>query len=57
MLSEFNNNPRLINLSYTNAGGDNVIYSQGGLYNRIGMTTNNFLNQSRTAFYITDEMV
>ena len=57
VLSEFNNNPRLINLSYTNAGGDNVIYSQGGLYNRIGMTTNNFLNQSRTAFYITDEMV
>lgn len=57
VLSEFNNNPRLINLSYTDAGGDNVIYSQGGLYNRIGMTTNNFLNQSRTAFYITDEMV
>ena len=57
VLSEFNNNPRLVNLSYTDAGGGNVIYSEGGLYNRIGMTANNFLTQSRTAFYFTDEMV
>ncbi len=57
VLSEFNNNPRLINLSYTNATGDNVIYSQGGLYNRIGMTSNRFLSQNKTAFYLTDEMV
>lgn len=57
VLSEFNNNPRLVNLSYTDAGGGNVIYSDGGLYNRIGMTANNFLTQSRTAFYFTDEMV
>ncbi len=57
VLSEFNNNPRLVNLSYTDASGANVIYSDGGLYNRIGMTSNRFLEQSRTAFYITDEMV
>lgn len=57
VLSEFNNNPQLVNLSYTDAGGGNVIYSTGGLYNRIGMTSNNFLSQNRTAFYITDEMV
>ncbi|WP_458628499.1 TonB-dependent receptor domain-containing protein [Winogradskyella sp. PC D3.3] len=57
VLSEFNNNPRLVNLSYTNTSGDNVIYSTGGLYNRIGMTSNKYLTQSRTAFYITDEMV
>ncbi len=57
VLSEFNNNPRLVNLSYTDAGGGNVIYSDGGIYNRIGMTSNNFLTQSRTAFYLTDEMV
>ncbi|NNL09139.1 MAG: TonB-dependent receptor [Croceitalea sp.] len=57
VLSEFNNNPRLVNLSYTDAGGGNVIYSDGGIYNRIGMTSNRFLTQSRTAFYITDEMV
>lgn len=57
VLSEFNNNPRLVNLSYTNAAGGNVIYSQGGIYNRIGMATNRFLTQSRTAFYLTDEMV
>lgn len=57
VLSEFNNNPKLINLSYTDAGGNNVIYSQGGLYNRIGMTANRFLSQNRSAIYLTDEMV
>ena len=57
VLSEFNNNPRLVNLSYTDGGGANVVYSDGGLYNRIGMTSNRFLSQSRSAFYITDEMV
>ncbi|MBQ4802731.1 TonB-dependent receptor [Aquimarina sp. MMG015] len=57
VLSEFNNNPRLVNLSYTDGVGANVIYSESGLYNRIGMTSNNFLTQSRTAFYLTDEMV
>ncbi|MGC6479213.1 MAG: TonB-dependent receptor domain-containing protein [Flavobacteriaceae bacterium] len=56
ILSEFNNNPRLVNLSYTLNGND-VTYSQGGMYNRIGMTSNKFLAQSRTAFYFTDEMV
>lgn len=57
VLSEFNNNPRLVNLSYVDAGGNNVTYSEGGLYNRIGMTSNNFLSQTKTAFYVTDEMV
>ncbi|WP_010134129.1 TonB-dependent receptor [Ochrovirga pacifica] len=57
VLSEFNNDPRLVNLSYTNAGGDNVIYSQGGLYNRIGMTANNYLSQNKTAFYVSDEII
>ncbi|WP_291867832.1 TonB-dependent receptor [Maribacter sp.] len=56
-LTEFNNSPRLVNLNYTNATGENVIYSQGGLYNRIGMTSNNFLSQNRTALYLTDEMI
>ncbi|MEM1336853.1 MAG: TonB-dependent receptor [Bacteroidota bacterium] len=57
VLSEFNNNPRLVNLSFTDGTGANVIYSQGGLYDRIGMTSNRFLTQSRTAFYLTDEMI
>jgi outer membrane receptor protein involved in Fe transport len=57
VLFEFNNNPRLVNLSYIDGGGNNVTYSTGGLYNRIGMTANRFLSQSRTAFYLTDEMV
>ncbi|MEM9362449.1 MAG: TonB-dependent receptor [Bacteroidota bacterium] len=56
-LSEFNNNPRLVNLSFANAGGGNTIFSEGGIYNRIGQTTNRFLSQSRTAVYLTDEMV
>ncbi len=57
VLSEFNNNPRLVNLSYVDAGGNDVTFSQGGLYNRIGMTSNKFLSQNKTAFYLTDEMV
>ncbi|MFD2542179.1 TonB-dependent receptor domain-containing protein [Lacinutrix gracilariae] len=57
VLSEFNNNPKLVNLSYTAADGSDVIFSQGGLYNRIGMTSNNYLSQNKTAFYLTDEMV
>ncbi|RDY60292.1 TonB-dependent receptor domain-containing protein [Flagellimonas nanhaiensis] len=57
VLSEFNNNPRLVNLSYTDGAGGNVIFSEGGIYNRIGMTSNRFLTQSRTAVYLTDEMV
>jgi outer membrane receptor for Fe3+-dicitrate len=44
-------------LSYVDAGGENVTFSQGGLYNRIGMTSNKFLSQNKTAFYLTDEMV
>nr|WP_298922924.1 TonB-dependent receptor [uncultured Allomuricauda sp.] len=57
VLSEFNNNPRLVNLSYTDENGANVVFSEGGLTNRIGMTSNRFLDQNRTAFYLTDEMV
>ncbi|WP_142784229.1 TonB-dependent receptor domain-containing protein [Changchengzhania lutea] len=57
VLSEFNNNPQLVNLSYVDTGGNDVTFSTGGLYNRIGMTSNKFLYQSKTAFYLTDEMV
>jgi iron complex outermembrane receptor protein len=56
-LSEFNQEPQLINLSYTNASGNNVIFSEGGLTNRVGLTANRFLTQERTAFYFTDEIV
>lgn len=57
VVSEFNNNPRLVDISFTDADGNNVIYSEGGLYNRIGMTSNRFLRQNRSAFYITDEII
>jgi len=57
VLTEFNNNPQLVNLNYTDASGNNVVYSQGGLYNRIGQTANNFLSQNRLALYVTDEMI
>jgi len=56
-LSEFNQDPQIINLSYTDTGDNNVIYSEGGLTNRIGLTSNRFLTQERTAFYFTDEIV
>ncbi|MEP2057889.1 MAG: TonB-dependent receptor [Maribacter litoralis] len=57
VLTEFNNNPQLVNLNYTDASGSNVVYSQGGLYDRIGQTANNYLSQNRVALYITDEMI
>ncbi|MCM4174230.1 TonB-dependent receptor [Arenibacter sp. TNZ] len=57
VLTEFNNDPRLVNLNYTDSNGNNMVYSQGGLYNRIGQTANNFLSQNRLALYLTDEMI
>lgn len=57
VLSEFNNNPRIINLDFVDAGGSSVTYSQGGLFDRIGMTANKFLSQTKSAFYLTDEIV
>ncbi|MEM7162453.1 MAG: TonB-dependent receptor, partial [Bacteroidota bacterium] len=56
-VSEWNNNPRLVNISYVDSLGQNVVYSQGGLSNRIGQTSNRFLSQNRTAFYLTDEII
>ncbi|MEN3323343.1 TonB-dependent receptor [Mariniflexile soesokkakense] len=56
-LSAFNNAPQLVNLSFTDAGGNNVILSQNGLTRRIGQTAATFLTQDRTAFYFTDEMI
>ncbi|MEM1119663.1 MAG: TonB-dependent receptor [Bacteroidota bacterium] len=47
----------MIDISYTDADGNNVIYSQGGIYNRIGQTSNRFLRQNRSAFYLTDEII
>jgi len=57
VLSEFNNDPQLINLNYTDVGGNNVIYSEGGLYDRIGMTSNKYFAQNKTALFLTDEMI
>lgn len=56
-LSAFNDAPQLVNLSFTDAGGNPVIFSQNGLSARIGQTANTFLTQDRTAFYLTDEMI
>jgi len=57
VVSEFNNNPRMVDINYTDAAGNNVIYSQNGVNNRIGMASNRFLRQNRTAFYLTDEII
>jgi len=56
-LSAWNNEPQMVNLSFTDAGGNNVILSDNGLTDRIGMTSNKFLSQERAAFYLTDEMI
>lgn len=55
--SEFNNNPKLLNLSVTDADGNDVVYSVGGVTNRIGQTANNFITQTKNAFYVTDEII
>ncbi len=57
VVSEWNNNPRLVDISYLDSIGQNVIYSQGGIYNRLGQTSNRYLRQNRAAFYITDEII
>jgi len=56
-LSAWNNEPQMVNLSFTDASGNNVILSDNGLTDRIGMTSNKFLSQERSAFYFTDEMI
>ena len=55
-LSAFNDAPQLVNLSFTDALGNPVIFSQNGLTKRIGQTSATFLTQDRTAFYLTDEL-
>ncbi len=57
VLSEFNNNPKLVDLNYTDTLGNNVIFSEGGITNRIGQTSNKYLRQNRAAFYLTDEII
>jgi len=57
VVSEFNNDPRLVDISFTDSLGQNVIYSEGGIYDRIGQTSNKFLTQNRMAFYLTDEII
>ena len=57
VVSEFNNNPRLIDINYTDTLDNNVVYSEGGVYNRIGQTSNRYLRQNRAAFYLTDEII
>jgi iron complex outermembrane receptor protein len=56
VLSEFNNNPKLVNLKYVHASGNNVTFYDRGLYNRIGMTSNRFYFKIKIAFYISDEI-
>ncbi len=57
VVSEFNNNPKLVDIAYTDSLGQNVVFSQAGINNRIGQASNNILSQNRTAFYITDEII
>lgn len=56
-LTAFNNEPQLVDFSFTDENSNNVIYSQNGLTNRIGINGRTYLTQERIAFYATDEMV
>ena len=55
-LSEFNNMPLLVDLSYTTGAGDKVIYSKNGIYKPGAAYSNNFVTANRQAFYLTNEM-
>lgn len=56
-LAEFNNRPRLINLSVTNpVGGATTVISRNGLLNAGGGYVNNRHQAERYAFYIADQM-
>ena len=57
VVSEWNNNPKLVDINFIDSTGANVIYSQAGINNRIGQTSNKYLRQNRTAFYLTDEVI
>ena len=57
VVSEWNNNPKLVDINIVDSTGANVIYSQAGINNRIGQTSNKYLRQNRTAFYLTDEVI
>lgn len=54
-LAEFNNQPRMVDLSYT-SGGTTHILSQNGLYNPGAAYANNFITANKQAAYLTDEM-
>ncbi|MDO6713002.1 TonB-dependent receptor plug domain-containing protein [Aliiglaciecola sp. 2_MG-2023] len=57
-LADFSNgkNARLVDLSFTNASGETVMYSRNGVVGPGTSYTNKDLTSKRTAFYITDQM-
>lgn len=55
-LGEFNNNPKLVDLTYTNADGDVVQYTQNGISGPGISYTNQTISATRRALYIADQM-
>lgn len=54
-LSEFRNNPRILNMSYTNAASVLTNYTTNGVVSAPGYTNRN-ITSNRKALYFTDEM-
>lgn len=54
-LAEFNGNPRLVNLQYTD-GANNINYTANGVTGRGIGYTNRLLGSSKAAVYLSDEM-
>ena len=57
-LADFSNgkNARLVDLSFTDANGDSVMYSRNGVVGPGISYTNKDLTSKRTALYVTDQM-
>ena len=56
-LGEFNNRPRLINLTYTDPGsGETINYTVNGISNRGAGYTNRNISSNKIAFFAADEI-
>ncbi len=54
-LGEFNNNPRLVNLAYTDANGNAINHTVGGISGRGIGYTNRIISSGKQAVYLTNE--
>ncbi len=54
-LGDFSNSPRMVQVAYNDANGDNVVYSPGGFIDG-RQTSNRYHESSKAAVYVADEI-